>query len=120
MTIRCLLVSVIAVVLFTGILVGSSPQGPKKDVGKDVPLTPTSGRTGPPSKGGDQVTQAPGLSIDVDVVSFDVVVTDQSGNPIGGLEKKHFSVFDDDVEQTMTNFSSTEAPLTDVILAEFS
>ena len=60
------------------------------------------------------------LSIDVDVVSFDVVVTDQSGNPIAGLEKHHFRVFDDDVEQTVTNFSPTDAPLTTVILAEFS
>jgi len=47
-------------------------------------------------------------------------VTDNSGNPIGGLEKQHFKVFDDDVEQTITNFSPTDAPLTVVILAEFS
>jgi VWFA-related protein len=56
----------------------------------------------------------------VDVVSIDVVVTDQSGNPIAGLEKKHFKVFDNDVEQTVTNFSPTDSPLTIVVLAEFS
>ena len=95
-------------------------QGPKKDIGKDVPLPPVNPKGGPPTKGGEQIPQAGALSIDVDVVSFDVVVTDQSGNPIGGLEKKHFRVFDDDVEQTVTNFSPTEAPLTIVILAEFS
>src|ERR1041385_5184933 len=113
MTMRRLLVLVIAVFLVAGMTMA---QGPKKDVGKDVPLPPQSG----PVKGGEQLPQAPSLSIDVDVVSFDVVVTDQSGNPIGGLEKKHFRVFDDDVEQTVTNFSPTEAPLTVVILAEFS
>jgi Ca-activated chloride channel family protein len=124
MTIRRLLVFVIAVFLVAGILMA---QGPKKDIGKDVPLPPVSpdtgggpSKSGPPKKGGEQIAQAGGLSIDVDVVSFDVVVTDQSGNPIGGLEKKHFRVFDDDVEQTVTNFSPTDAPLTVVILAEFS
>src|ERR1041385_3450521 len=113
MTMRRLLVLVIAVFLVAGMTMA---QGPKKDVGKDVPLPPQSG----PVKGGEQLPQAPSLSIDVDVVSFDVVVTDQSGNPIAGLEKQHFRVFDDDVEQTVTNFSATDAPLTVVILAEFS
>jgi VWFA-related protein len=111
---RRVLVLVIAVFLVAGLTMA---QGPKKDVGKDVPLPPASERS---TSGKDQLPQAPSLSIDVDVVSFDVVVTDQSGNPIGGLEKKHFRIFDDDVEQTVTNFSPTEAPLTVVILAEFS
>src|SRR3989442_13842685 len=115
MTMRRLLVLVIAVFLVAGLTMA---QGPKKDVGKDVPLPPSI-QSGP-AKGGEQLPQAPSLSIDVDVVSFDVVVTDQSGNPISGLEKKHFRVFDDDVEQTVSNFSPAEAPLTVVILAEFS
>ena len=111
---RRVLVLVIAVFLVAGLTMA---QGPKKDVGKDVALPPAPERS---TSGKDQLPQAPSLSIDVDVVSFDVVVTDQSGNPIGGLEKKHFRIFDDDVEQTVTNFSPTEAPLTVVILAEFS
>jgi len=86
MTIRRFLVLVIAVFLVTGLSVA---QGPKKDIGKDVPLPPSSSdkRSGPPTKGGEQLPQGPSLSIDVDVVSFDVVVTDQSGNPIGSIEK---------------------------------
>jgi VWFA-related protein len=94
-------------------------QGPKKDVGKDVPLPPGSEQKAPP-KGADQPPQVPSLSIDVDLINFDVVVTDQSGNPISGLEKQHFRVFDDDAEQNITNFSPAEAPLTVVVLAEFS
>ncbi len=116
MTIRRLLLLVIVVSLVTGL---SMAQGPKKDVGKDVPLPPSSPDRPSAAQGKDELPQA-ALSIDVDVVSFDVVVTDQSGNPISGLEKKHFRVFDDDVEQTVTNFSPAEAPLTVVILAEFS
>jgi len=124
MTIRRLLLIVIAVLVIAGISVA---QGPKKDIGKDVPLSPsqpdrsTSDRNGPPTKGTkpDNLPQT-SLSIDVDVVSFDVVVTDQNGNPVGGLQKQHFKVFDNDVEQEVTNFSPTDSPLTVVILAEFS
>src|SRR5262249_4529103 len=115
MTIRRLLVLAIFLFFIAGLTMA---QGPKKDVGKDVPLPP--GGSNRSASGKDQVPQVPSLSIDVDVVSFDVVVTDQSGNPVGGLEKKHFRIFEDDVEQTVTNFSPTEAPLTVVILAEFS
>src|SRR5438477_240261 len=110
MTIRRLLILVIALFLVAGITMA---QGPKKDVGKDVPLPPGADR---PPAGKEQLPQAPSLSIDVDVISFDVVVTDQSGNPISGLEKTHFRIFDDDVEQTVSNFSPTDAPLTVVIL----
>src|SRR5262245_18327115 len=116
MKIRRRLVLVIAVFMVAGIAMA---QGAKKDIGKGVPLPP-----GTPSdrvaSGKDQLPQVPSLSIYIDVVSFDVVVTDQSGNPVGGLEKKHFRIFEDDVEQTVTNFSPTEAPLTVVVLAEFS
>jgi VWFA-related protein len=124
---RSLLLIVIAVFAVAGILIA---QGPKKDIGNNVPLTPATSdktgpdrqeRPGPPMKGErrDDLPQT-ALSIDVDVVSFDVVATDQSGNPISGLQKKDFRVFDNDIEQTVTNFSPTDAPLTVVILAEFS
>jgi len=89
----------------------SMAQGPKKDVGKNVPLPPGSDQKAPAKSSADQPPQVPALSIDVDLMSFDVVVTDQSGNPISGLEKQHFRVFDDDVEQNVTNFSPAEAPL---------
>jgi Ca-activated chloride channel family protein len=115
MKIRCLFIVLIGVFLLAGMTMA---QGPKKDVGKDVPLPQAPSPTTSGNK--DQLPQVPSLSIDVDVISFDVVVTDQSGNPISGLEKKHFRIFDDDVEQTVTNFSAADAPLTMVILAEFS
>jgi hypothetical protein len=62
MTIRRVLVLVIAVFLVAGLTMA---QGPKKDVGKDVPLPPASERS---TSGKDQLPQAPSLSIDVDVV----------------------------------------------------
>jgi len=118
MTIRRLLVFIIGVFLVAGI---SMAQGPKKDVGKNVPLpSGSTDQKAPPKSDQQQPPQVPSLSIDVDLMSFDVVVTDQGGNPISGLEKKHFRVFDDDVEQNVTNFSPADAPLTVVVLAEFS
>src|SRR5439155_23780478 len=96
-------------------------QGPKKDVGKKVPLPETPipiDKPGPPQKS-DQLPKTDTLSIDVDLVDVDVVVTDQSGNPIRGLTKANFKVFDDNVEQTVTNFSPSDAPLTVAILVEF-
>ena len=95
-------------------------QGPKKDVGTKVPLPDTPqpmDKTGPPQK--DQIPRVDSLSIDVDLVDVDVVVTDPNGNPISGLTKEHFKVFDDNVQQTITNFSPTDAPLTVVLVLEF-
>src|SRR5881409_2282094 len=117
MKIRRLLVLVIGIFLVAGLTIA---QGPRKDVGKNVPLPPGATDQKAPAKGDQQLPQVPSLSIDVDLINFDVVVTDQSGNPISGLEKKHFRVFDDDVEQNVVNFSPADAPLTVVVLAEFS
>src|SRR5688572_19645578 len=104
MTAKRLLVLLVAIALTAGMSVA---QGPKKDVGAKVPLPDLpAGRTGDRPQG-----PPASLSIDVDLVNFDVVVTDNNGNPIAGLEKSHFKVFDDNVEQAVTNFSPTEAPL---------
>ena len=112
---RRLLALAVTITLVAGI---SLAQGPKRDVGNKVPLPPVTNRPNTPTD--DDKQQPPSsLSIDVDLVNFDVVVTDNNGNPVSGMQKQQFKVFDDDVEQTITNFSSTEAPLTVVILAEF-
>ena len=112
---RRLLVLVVAVSLLAGMTLAQ--QGPKKDVGVKVPLPDAPvpmDKPGPPQK--DKVTT---LSIDVDLVDVDVVVTDQSGNPISGLTKANFKVFDDNIEQNVTNFSPSDAPLTVALLLEF-
>jgi VWFA-related protein len=85
-------------------------QGPRRDAGINAPL---------PDLPKDAVKGKP-LSVDVDVVPVDVVVMDKNGTLIKGLEKKDFKIFDDNVEQTITGFSSTESPLTVVIMFEFS
>ena len=116
---RRLLLLVTAFVLVVG--VSFAQQGPKKDVGASLPVPATPipiDKPVAPEKN-DKIPQLPSISIDVDVVNVDVVVTDNSGNEIGGLTKSNFKIFDDNVEQKITNFSPTESPLTVVILVEF-
>ncbi|HEX2714647.1 MAG TPA: hypothetical protein VHM88_20835, partial [Candidatus Acidoferrales bacterium] len=60
------------------------------------------------------------ISIEVPVVSIDVVATTANGDMITGLKKDNFRVLEDGVPQTVTNFSPTEAPITMVLLLEFS
>jgi VWFA-related protein len=117
-SIKRLLVLITALALVVGV---SLAQGPKKDVGTKVPLPAAPipiDKDGPPQKG-DKPIPGEGLSIDVDLVDVDVVVTDNSNNPISGLTKSNFKIFDDNVEQVITNFSPTDAPLTVVLLLEF-
>jgi VWFA-related protein len=66
--------------------------------------------------------QTPGfsISITVPVVSVDVVVTDNNGNYLTGLKKENFRISEDGSAQTITNFAATEAPITIVLLLEFS
>jgi Ca-activated chloride channel homolog len=114
---RRLMYLVTAVALLVSVTLA---QGPKKDVGNKVPLPatpPPMDKNAPPQK--SDLPRVDSLSIDVDLVNVDVVVTDNSGNPIGGLTKSQFKIFDDNVEQNITNFSPTDAPLTIVLLLEF-
>lgn len=60
------------------------------------------------------------LSTQSNLVNVDVLVTDNSGDPITGLGKANFKVTDDGVPQSVTNFSTTEAPITVTMLIEFS
>jgi VWFA-related protein len=54
------------------------------------------------------------------LVNVDVLVLDSNNNPIPNLGQKNFRVLVDGVPQTVTNFASTEAPMTVAMLIEFS
>src|SRR5690349_1025894 len=90
-------------------------QGPRRDAGANIPLPPAD--VPPPPK--DSIKGKP-ISVDVDVVNVDVVVVDKNGTLIKGLNKSDFKVFDDNIQQNITGFTSTETPLTCVIMFEFS
>ena len=69
-----------------------------------------------------QSQTAPGFSIavTVPVVNVDVVVTDNDGNYLKDLKKENFRITEDGAVQTITNFGASEAPITIVLLLEFS
>ena len=60
------------------------------------------------------------ISVEAPLVNVDAVVTNQDGDILTGLKKQNFRVLDDGVPQTITNFAPTEAPITIVMLVEFS
>ena len=60
------------------------------------------------------------LSVEIELVNLDVVVADKRGNFIPNLTQKNFRVYEDKIEQQVTNFSPTTAPLTVVLLIEFA
>jgi len=60
------------------------------------------------------------ISVEVPVVTLDVVTTTQHGDLITGLKRDNFRIIEDGQPQTITNFAPSDAPLTIVMLMEFS
>lgn len=60
------------------------------------------------------------INVSVPVVNLDVMVLSKDGQFIPGLQKDQFRVLEDGVPQHVQNFSRTEAPVTAVMLIEFS
>jgi Ca-activated chloride channel homolog len=63
--------------------------------------------------------QAP-LQVDVDLVLVNATVTDPNNRFVTGLEKEHFQLFEDKVEQTISHFSSEDAPTSIGLLFDVS
>ena len=61
------------------------------------------------------------VAITTQVVNIDAVVYNKkSGQIVTGLKKPNFAVFADGVQQTITNFSTPEAPITVAMVVEYS
>jgi len=90
------------------------PQGGQQQQG----APPVEPKPAPPQ----QKPQDSGASIavEVPVVTMDVIAATNRGDLLTGLKKENFRIMDDGVAQTITNFGSTEAPITIVMLMEFS
>ncbi|MDQ2974861.1 MAG: VWA domain-containing protein [Acidobacteriota bacterium] len=88
---------------------GETPQPGEKP---EEPLPPD--LTGKPQ-------EAEKLSISTQIVNVDsVVYNKKSGQIVTGLKKENFAIFADGVQQTITNFSTPEAPITVAMVVEFS
>lgn len=87
------------------------------------PSGPGAGQQPPPQQPPPaQQPQEGGVSIAVEVpiVTMDAVATTNHGDIITGLKKENFRIFEDGVPQTITSFGPTDAPITMVVVMEFS
>ncbi len=58
------------------------------------------------------------IRVSVDRVNVGVIVTDSHGKFIGGLQREDFHVFDDGVEQPLTDFAPVDEPAQVLMLVE--
>jgi Ca-activated chloride channel family protein len=75
----------------------------------------------PPAFTGAQEPAAPAsapIRVSVDRVNVGVIVTDSRGNFAEGLHREDFHVFDDGVEQPLTDFAAVEEPAQVLLLVE--
>ncbi len=111
-------------------LLATSGAGLALGQGKPGPITPPSGTPPQQAQPQPQKPQQPQppqekppqytVQVQTQVVNMDVVVTDDNGNPIPGLKEPNFKVLVDNQPQAISNFAPTDAPITIVILMEFS
>jgi VWFA-related protein len=100
---------------------GQDQQGPQKPAPEQPPAplpTPTV-QGGGPQPTGQSAPQAT-ITAQTNLVNVEVVVTDNQGDVVTNLKKLNFRVLDNGQPQQITNFSPSEAPITMVILMEFS
>src|SRR5581483_4461670 len=64
-----------------------------------------------PREGAPEPPIAPNIRVDKQLVLINVTVTDPLNRFVTGLEKEHFRLFEDKVEQQVQTFSSEDAPL---------
>jgi VWFA-related protein len=96
--------------------------GPQNDVGPYVVPKKKEAPPPPAPEKPKKIEGMPDYSIRVDVplVNLDVLVTTKDGQFIPGLHKENFKIVEDGVEQKVTNFNQSEAPITAVLLIEFA
>jgi Ca-activated chloride channel family protein len=89
--------------------------GAASSVPVDNPPAPSEPRVTikPKPRPADEITgvRPPNIRVDSTLVLINVTVTTPLNQVVTGLEKEHFRLFEDKVEQTVTQFSSEDAPL---------
>jgi VWFA-related protein len=98
-------------------------EGPQKPPAAQTPLpappTPAQQQQQTQQQGKPEAPRATISSVST-VVHVDAVVTDQNGDILNGLKKENFRILDNGQPQQIQNFAPTDAPITIVILMEFS
>jgi VWFA-related protein len=96
--------------------------GPQNDVGPYAIPKKKEEPPPPPPEKPKRVEGMPDYSIHVTapLVEVPVLVTTKDGQFIPNLKEGNFRVYEDGVEQKLTNFGITEAPITAVLLVEYA
>src|ERR1700681_4234178 len=87
--------------------------GPQQQGAPPVEPKPAPPQQKPPEAGAS-------ISVEVPVVTLDVIAATQHGDLLTGLKKENFRVIDENAPQTITNFGATDAPITITMLMESS
>lgn len=74
----------------------------------------------PASVAGDSQTAVPEFSVEASLVNVNVLVTDEDGRVISGLKQDNFRLLDNGVPQELSSFAPSTAPITIVMLLEYS
>ena len=90
------------------------PQGGSQSGGAPPVEKPAPPPVQKPQEGGATI------AVEVPIVTLDVIATTQHGDLLTGLKKENFRVIDDGAAQTISNFGTSDAPITIVMLMEFS
>src|SRR5258708_39099359 len=96
---------------------GQGPEGPQGGQ-KQQGAPPVEPKAAPPQQKPPEAGAS--IAVDVPVVTMDVIAATNHGDLLTGLKKENFRVTDEGVAQTISNFGSSEAPITIVMLMEFS
>jgi VWFA-related protein len=73
-----------------------------------------------PQDEGDEPKGKTAISVAVDLVSLQVLVTDDKGSAITGLKPANFTIYEDNVKQEISHFAPVEGNITSVMLVEYS
>jgi VWFA-related protein len=88
-------------------------------VAAQQPPPPREEKQGPIQPKPTQEEEAPyALKVEVPLVNVDLTVVDRNGNIVTGLQREHFRIYQDGVEQEIVAFAPTEAPITTVLVVE--
>jgi len=92
-------------------------QRPRRVAGSETRSTPAKGS---PQSGPEDVDEGDVVRVDTQLVSVAAVIKNNSGQPLPGLRRENFLVYEDGQQQSISNFGTTEAPFEIALLLDTS
>ncbi len=86
----------------------------------DSTLAPIPSKLSPKATKGNEAESDASFKAETNIVNVDVQVIDNHGNPIPNIPRDKFRILEDNVPQTLTQYSVAQAPMTVAMVIEFS